>query len=177
LRLRPVRSAGAEKGGLMGKPHRETIRRALPLSQLATRGGDPITCCAVCGRWSPEMGLWRECDERDQPIGGAAAMVFIGADHPSCMDFMQKHPRLYIEQAGDPGTFPRLCGACTWRRGAACTHPDLRSNGGQGLEVVMDNAFLAGGIVCVRPGTARPIRHAVECKGRQVPGGREVATP
>ena len=162
----------------MGKPKRETIRRALPLSDLSARGElEPILVCNICGERSAELGLWRECDEDDQPIARDDVLVYIGGDHPRCHKFMQDHPRLYIEERGGPGFFPRLCGPCIYRRGASCAHVDLKANGGAGLNVSFDNGHFANAILCTRGSRTAIVHHAVECTGRQTPAHENGATP
>ncbi len=92
----------------------------------------------------------------------------MAADHPACEKRLDAHPRLYKQERGLPGTFPLLCGPCTYRQGEACRHPDLRSNGGPGLPVRMDGP---SGIVCRGRGGGgcSPIaKNAVGCKGREV---------
>lgn len=150
------------------KPTVAAIRAALPLTALQV--GRPDFVCVVCGGACPEDELqaWRECDERDRPLGGVDAVVFLGGgrEHAACRKRLTDHPRLYIETPGDPGTFPRLCGSCVYRDGRTCRHPDLRANGGQGLRVDISDPF-RGAIICTRPGIAAPVRHAVACVGRK----------
>lgn len=157
----------------MKKPTAAAIRSAVPLTTIARGlGVDPLFVCGVCGLTVDPADLpltvWREHDERDKPIAGTGAIVFLGAGtaHAACKKRLDDHPRLYAEEAGAPGHFPGLCESCTNRRGLACSHPDLKANGGEGLRVSL-NAFAA--IVCVRGGGChKPIAHAVRCAGRSV---------
>ena len=147
------------------KPGPSQIAAAEPLSALAARLADPLAACNVCGEPAVELAAWREHDERDVPVDGAGALVFIARDHPECVRAMERHPRLYSEEAGRPGTFPRLCGDCPRRTGRACSHPNLRANGGAGLFVELDDR-LRGAILCGGRGRRiRPVNHALACEG------------
>lgn len=153
------------------KPSREAIEAADPLTRSRPRilMQDPLQACNVCGVPSGALRAWREHDERDLPIEGSEALVFIGGDHPRCIGDMERHPRLYSEEAGLHGTFPALCGPCEFRNGLACSHPRLRKNGGPGLRVVLDGIGLGGFVVCIRgrSGPVRPpLKNAVSCEGR-----------
>lgn len=153
----------------MKKPSAAAIRAAEPLSTTGARAipaGQPFGC-SICGRPTDSPTLWRESDERDQPIEGEQALVFIGRDHAACMKRMEAHPRLYVEERGDPGHFPRLCGDCPFRRSLGCSHPDLKANGGGGLKVMLAN-MLRGAIVCTKGGRIREVNHALECVGKEV---------
>ncbi len=69
----------------MKKPAAAAIRAAEPLSMLGARAipaGQPFAC-SLCGLPTDSPTLWREADERDQPVDGTGAMVFIGRDHPA----------------------------------------------------------------------------------------------
>lgn len=148
------------------KPTPSSIRRERPLSALIPKDAGLRFTCALCGRSSSKLGAWREHDERDRPLDGPLAVVFIGDDHPDCMKRMQEHPRLYAEETGDPGMFPRLCGDCPHRVGLACDHPDLKKNGGEGLRVELDQGWAAHTIICGAHGRLRVVHHAVGCAGK-----------
>lgn len=153
----------------MTRRHLPSIRAAEPLTASPFRGADPLARCNVCGEAAAELRLWRECDEHDQPRPGLEALVFLGRDHPDCHRRLQAHPRLYIEERGEPGHFPRLCGPCAHRQGPACRHPDLRTNGGAGLKVDLSSGFPRGTIcVLTRGGGGLPTQHAVACAGHQL---------
>ena len=152
----------------MSKPNVAAIRKALPLSHQALRNYRPGTSfvCDICELEADPVLLlvWRECDERDRPIPGTSALVFIASDHKSCVAKMEKHPRLYEEVLGGPGHFPALCGPCAHRRGLACAHPGLTTNGGPGLAVGLSGL---NAIVCARGGGCRvPLKRAEKCAGR-----------
>src|SRR5690606_12037406 len=103
----------------------------------------------------------------DRPISGPGALVFLatGSAHAKCRRVLDTHPRLYVEDSGSPGAFPRLCGPCTHRRGVECGHPDLTANGGAGLKITLTRL---AAIVCSRgAGCHTPIREAVSCVGRR----------
>lgn len=155
------------------KPSSIAISAATPLTKYPARSHDPITDCNLCGQPSTLLGAWREHDERDVPFESPEALVFIAADHPDCLKVMERHPRLYAEERGDPGHFPRLCGTCPRRSSLACTHPNLRANGGAGLFVVLDDRF-RNAILCGRGGRVRPIQHALQCEGHPDPALKAV---
>lgn len=148
------------------KPTAAEIEAAVPLSTIAAIAcPDPIMLCNVCAQPSTRLALWRECDERDRPTD---RVVFVDAyddDHAACRKAIDKHPRLYREETGLPGRFPALCGPCRHRRGDACTHPDLRANGGPGLNVSLHRL---NAIICGRGGCHTPLKHAVDCRGRAI---------
>lgn len=149
----------------MSKPNVDAIRAALPLTRRHTRGDDPLAQCNICGQPSERLEAWREHNERDLPIEGPGALVFLGGDHPECRKALDEHPRLYDQRTGDPGTFPLLCGPCTLRRGLGCAHADLRSNGGAGLNVSLDGYAIR---VHIRGrGCQTLLRSAVRCVGRR----------
>lgn len=151
----------------MGKPSPLQICLAEPLSASPHRVPDVMALCHICGVAVRELRLFRECDERDTPIPGDAFLVFVGAEHAECQRKLREHPRLYVEQRGDPGRFPRLCGPCVHREGLRCTNAKLRANGGQGLRVGLSG--LGAVVVCIRGG-ARPVAHALDCEGQQLVG-------
>lgn len=149
----------------MKKPTATSIAAAVPLSKAAARPADPITACNVCGHESDSLSVWREHDEWDRPLSGTEILVFIGKDHSACIKAMEAHPRLYDEVSGDAGHFPRLCGPCEARKGLACAHPDLKTNGGPGLLVHVSDP-MRGAIVCGSRGRIRIVKHAITCAGR-----------
>ena len=154
---------------MVKKPNPAAIRAATPLT--AARALDP-RACSVCGLTVDPDDLpceaWREHDERDRPISGNGALVFIGPGdaHADCRAVLERHPRLYARDAGWPGAFPTLCGPCVHRDGLVCRHPDLFANGGEGLSVKLDslNAHVNMG----RRGCFWMPQHAHGCAGRAV---------
>lgn len=143
------------------KPVPSQIRAAPPLSETLSR--QAFVC--ICGRPAERLRVWREHDDRDRPIEGDAALIFIGNDHEECIRRMEDHPRLYAEETGRPGLFPSLCGPCTYRAADRCTHPDLKANGGKGLLVTINGGLPKNVIVCPPP---QIVRRAEACKGREV---------
>jgi hypothetical protein len=168
------------------KPNAAAIRAALPLSELPTRPADPLSACNICGNPAAELVLYREADEYDN-AGPEGALVYIGKDHRACTAAMEKHPRLYVDAMGKPGEFPLLCAPCVFRKGLACTHADLKANGGPGLAVAcraLDEHYVGmeGARVCTRgKGCWTPPLVAKSCKGRRllqlVPAPAEGAAP
>ncbi len=160
----------------MKKPSASAIRAAVPLTQRPERGADPILVCSVCGRDVDPKDLpsevWREHDERDKPIAGTDALIFLGQEkaHEACKKLLGAHPRLYSHEMGAPGHFPLLCGPCVHRKGLECTHRDLKANGGAGLKV-NTTTWPPFTIICIRGvGCTKPIATARECAGRELAG-------
>lgn len=91
--------------------------------------------CMSCGTSAEPRTLqrWQECDARDrrEPI-----LVILC---PRCADqLIEPHPRLYRPVGANvpwPGAM-ELCLPCPYRDGLTCRHPDLKSNGGEGLELI-----------------------------------------
>ena len=165
----------------MKKPSRSAIAQAPTLCSVR-RGTDPIRVCSICGvDVDPDdlpSTIWRECDERDVPLPGDDHILFLGSGkaHEACRKTLNAHPRLYVEETGAPGHFPRLCGPCVFRRFApgpagsralTCAHPDTKANGGAGLKVMLSDYF-RGAILCGRNGQIVPVKNAMECVGRKL---------
>lgn len=135
---------------------------------------DTFNRCQICGHESQnicEFRMWQECDDADGPEPGN---VLIVCDKKPCKRVLDDHERLYIEvpwSAGGPGMFMIICGSCKFREGTACKHPDLKANGGEGLEVKFGQG-LANAIVCCydeKTGAHScftPSRPAVDCAGK-----------
>lgn len=151
----------------MTKPSPPQIHDAEPLSASPHRVPDVMALCHICGVAAREMRLFRECDERDKPFPGDAFLIFIGTDHAECYRKLDQHPRMYLEQRGDPGRFPRLCGPCVHRERLRCTNPQLGANGGPGLRVGLSG--LGTMVACIRGG-ALPPPEALDCEGQRLPG-------
>ncbi len=149
------------------KPNASAIRSAPPLSSKPWH--DPLIQCNVCGAEADSLTAWRTHDERDQPLEGVDALVFIGRDHPGCIKVMENHPRLFAEERGEPGHFVKLCGGCRNRVGLDCVHPKLKSNGGPGLLVQISDP-LRGVIVCTGRGRMNVVKHAFACDGQSLAG-------
>lgn len=144
------------------KPAPEKIRAAVALTQQ--RVVEPEFAC-FCGRPSSDLRLYHEHDERDLPIPGTDALVYMGNDieHHECREILKKHPRLYLEEAGRPGSFPAICGPCKLRDGFACKHADLKANGGAGLLIQLRPLVPMNAIICPPP--KGPKVRAESCKG------------
>jgi hypothetical protein len=124
--------------------------------------------CQLCGFWDSDICRFRmmvECDEKDIP---EPDNVLIVCDQEKCKKVLDAHPRLYLDVpwgGGDPGQFMLLCGKCNFRDSFSCTHPALKANGGEGLEIKFSNPL---GIVriCRTDGTSmRGPQPATECAG------------
>jgi hypothetical protein len=157
---------------LSGKPPAPRIADVTPLSaEKKLRGA---RACNLCGAPAGvgALRLFRECDERDQPLPGNHVLLFVGGDHPACMARVDQHPWLYFEIRGAPGLFPKLCGGCIHRQGFNCTHPKASINGGPGLTLRFNP--IAAMVVCIRgKGCQRPLVHVLECEGQELQGERE----
>jgi len=130
---------------------------------------DTFHRCQLCGVEHPEdickFRMWVECDEDDQPED-----ITLITCKPCVESKINPHPRLYIEVPwgrGGPGKFMLVCGDCPWRKSNQCSHPDLKANGGEGLEVRFSPlGFKAR--VCFTDGTSMlwPPQPAVGCAGK-----------
>lgn len=116
--------------------------------------------CQNCGRggaWDVSISAgspdppcdvirWQEHDDHDQCEN--VIVVLCG----KCSKMIKPHPRLYRRlQAWEP--FPgsnTICVSCRFRDGTSCTHPDLKANGGNGLELTFPKPH--GAFVCRRGG-------------------------
>jgi len=147
----------------------KAIQQSVPLSRHPRRPSDPLSACNLCGLppGSPEdLVVFREHDERDWPIAGDAALVFVARDHERCSRAVTAHPRLYARETGVPGSFPRLCGPCEHRAGLACRNPRAKVNGGEGVLIQVTNG-LPPGVVCILP-RPRIVLDAIACDQRLV---------
>lgn len=116
---------------------------------------------------------WQECDENDQPTPVIVVLC------RSCSDaLVEAHPRLYRQVSKYqplPGTMD-LCAACRHRDGLRCAHPDLRANGGIGLEIRFPQpevAFVDG----IKDGRRFGYRQTLYTGPPTSCAGREVAGP
>lgn len=162
----------------MLKPTPEKIIQTMPLTGAHTAPYGPFPLeqfmCGMCGQGSGSLALYRECDAFDKPHYVDESLIFIGRDHAGCMRAMDAHPRLYIEESGNPGSFPMLCGECTWRVDLRCEHPDQFVKSGPGLKVDLFDP-LRGAIVCGtdsqgRRSRIRMVNRAVSCAGQEIKG-------
>ncbi len=127
---------------------------------------DTFHMCQLCGHTSSDICEFRmhyECDDQDRP---EKDKIIVACRRPQCWEKIEKHPRLYVEVAwgrGEPGHFIFTCGSCKFREGARCTHPNLKANGGEGLQVIV-NPIL--GRLCMVNGSSQTLGgQAFECKG------------
>ncbi len=155
----------------MKKPTPKMIQEAVPLTKR--RAIDPLQHCTLCGSPSPEgMDVMRECDERDRPLPGLDALIFIGrgAAHEGCLRAVDGHPRLYETVQAHPGHMALICTSCVHRKGLVCRHPGARANGGLGLTLRLERPGIFAGIICIRGPKGRnlaPPREGVACSGRE----------
>ncbi len=151
------------------KANPAAVRASAPLSILPL-SADRLARCNVCGKPATIFGVWRAFDEFDRaPMPGTRALVFLGDDdeHKECRAKLDAHPRLFKEEIGQPGHFPRLCGPCVHRSGFHCTHPDLKATGGEGLKVELGGL---SGVRCFgrgRGGCQTILQRALSCAGRE----------
>jgi hypothetical protein len=93
--------------------------------------------CESCGAegelFTKELVVWQEQSDTDRPTPVAVVLC------PKCSKaLVPPHPRLYRSvwpNAPLPGVM-ELCRGCRKRAGYRCTHPDLTTNGGPGLETI-----------------------------------------
>ena len=116
---------------------------------------DTFLRCQLCGFTDDdicEFRMWWECDDQDVPEPGN---IIVTCKQDACFAAIDQHPRLYRQVPwgqGDPGYLMLLCGDCDFREGTACTHPDLRCNGGDGLTLRVFSSLKA--TVCIHDDTA-----------------------
>lgn len=129
--------------------------------------------CQLCAYESDdicEFWQWIECNDTDEPTD----KILITCRRSRCMKEISDHPRLYIQMEwgkGKPGQFMLLCGDCKFRNDSSCTHPDLKSNGGQGLEIRFQSVMPF--IACTKDGMIKGgTNPAVHCAGKEGGGGR-----
>lgn len=126
--------------------------------------------CQLCGFEDPdlcEFRLWQEYDDSDKP---EPRNLLVVCRHPECLKRIEDHPRLYGEAPwgkGLPGYFVLICGDCSYRSGFDCTHPHLKKNGGEGLEVFISNPLGVRAHICWSDGTSQDFctSSAVDCEG------------
>lgn len=88
--------------------------------------------CQACSATPADVDAWEEHDELDRREGIVVLLCL-----PCSKRLIEPHPRLYRRlQPLEP--FPglmELCAGCRYRDGVDCRHPDLKRNGGTGLQV------------------------------------------
>jgi hypothetical protein len=111
------------------------VRRLPGLSVTLPHDPHPARCQSCGLHAGGDLVRWVECDPWDQPTDMSVVLC-----RPCGECLIDAHPRLYREI---PPNEPRtgcmgLCVKCAHRRGTRCSHPDAKSNGGAGLEVIID---------------------------------------
>jgi len=147
------------------------------MESLCSQSGAPETFkrCQLCGHNSTDIcdfWLWTECDEEDKPMPGT---LLITCRQEVCSQVIEKHERLYIQEpwsAAYPGAFILICGDCPYRAGGSCTHPNLKANGGEGLQVWLGLGELDFTICCGARGCFHPRKPAVRCEGLEESPGK-----
>lgn len=145
------------------------------------RRPDECQCCGA-NYQARKLWLWLEHDENDRPTGTLVALC-----EACSRRLIEDHPRLYEklpENKPVPGAMPHLCAGCEFRRGLMCSHPDLKSNGGEGLLIAVEpplrgfwdgqgkNGRRTGGVLEI---WSRP---ATRCQGQKSgPDGQKGAQP
>ena len=117
---------------------------------------DTFLRCQLCGKLHPhicELDMWQECDEDDELEDKWIILCREG----DCHKRLQDHDRLYHKvpwSMGGPGRFMLVCGNCDHRDEFDCKHPNLKANGGDGLEVMISRplgtGWICGGDGCKR---------------------------
>jgi hypothetical protein len=125
--------------------------------------------CQLCGKESTDQydfRLWIEHDDKDVI---EKRNILIACIDKECTEQIVQHPRLYQEInicKGLPGFFLFICGDCHYRNKYNCTHPKLKMNGGEGLQVYMESFLNFKAIVCFNDGTSETItgHRVVDCE-------------
>lgn len=104
--------------------------------------------CQKCGRSvedleaslvpNEHLTIWQEHDETDTPVDVYVALCSTCDQKGSKKTLIERHARLYSpapRHLNRPGLM-HLCRECLHRAGWDCQHPDLKKNGGPGLEVI-----------------------------------------
>lgn len=76
--------------------------------------------------------MWQKTDAEDRPIDDYLIAC------RDCDSRIEEDSALFIEVpwgSGGPGKFMLVCGDCPHRDKFSCKHPDLKANGGEGLQV------------------------------------------
>ena len=130
--------------------------------------------CQLCGHESVdicEFQFWKECDEEDKP---EPYSILVTCTKTECDKVIGDHERLYIRlpwSGGQPGHFSLLCGDCPRRHGTHCTHPNLKINGGEGLDLAMAGDQIFDAVICYHDSETgghkcrKPHRPYTKCSG------------
>jgi hypothetical protein len=106
--------------------------------------------CTFCDRSGGDIcdyRMWQKTDTNDKPVDA----YMIACTGAACRKRIDDDQALFIEVpwgVGGPGKFMLLCGDCTHRDGFSCKHPNLKSNGGTGLEVKFSNLPIFNSFIC-----------------------------
>ena len=131
-----------------------------------------LSACQMCASPLASADRWMEHDDSDQPTG----IVILLCEE--CADLIiEDHPRLYRNMhrhEPHPGSMP-TCDLCRFRTGLNCLHPNLKGNGGPGLELKFPQptvAFIDGERGGVRFGSQQVFYSgAVVCKAKENQNG------
>jgi hypothetical protein len=124
--------------------------------------------CQICGYVSSDICdfyIWHEYDENN----GKSDNILVACKNKKCLRVIEDHELIYEKVPwgqGGPGKFMLVCGECKLRDNTACTHPDLKENGGEGLKIYLSNSSIGNARVCFTNGTSRMMgQPATECTG------------
>jgi hypothetical protein len=145
------------------------------LTESAPYRLDRFDRCQLCGRVTTDictLRMWYECDDQDAPDYTRVLITCRGEEDydegRDCRATLEQHPRGYQLVpwlGGHPGHFFKLCGPCTFRNGAECRHPDLKQNGGEGLDFKCNRHPFAGTRVSYHnPDDAAEIGDSLVCE-------------
>lgn len=142
----------------------------MPVMESLCKDYPTFKRCHICGKEHPDIchfWLYLECDDEDRIPDDPK--VLITCRDEKCLNVLNSHPRAYYGLPwgqGEPGHFMLMCGACKYRKGSKCTHPDLKANGGDGLEVYFTNLGFSA-TVCYGDGSSEHISGYVPqtCEG------------
>jgi hypothetical protein len=142
------------------------------LSQTLEGPRDPTHCqsCGAAGAIHDadesilKLTRWREFDERDHPTSTLVLLC------EKCgKKLIKKHPRRYEHIAAfapAPGAMP-VCALCSFCSNLACRHPDLKENGGEGLQLNVPQPTKAHIKAGRDSGWINVWRGPVTCEGRE----------
>ena len=128
--------------------------------------------CNQVGTDICEFRMWQKTDSQDQPIDS----YIIVCQQASCRKRIDDDSMLFLEvswgvgDGGGPGRFMLLCGNCQHRENYICKHPDLKANGGLGLEIKFANYPIHNVMICGAGGCRTPDRPATYCAGNPEAG-------
>lgn len=146
----------------------------LPLSTRVPPDPTNFLTCHICDHVFAdicEVNLHQECDlvdGKDIP----SERYIVACKSKACHQVIEEHELMYQEvpwSRGGPGKFILMCGDCKHRKSFTCMHPNLKSNGGEGLKIYpADMGLLSTNIsVCMTDGSrvTMPFRYN-KCEGQ-----------